>query len=318
MLHSGGVRGGGGRWFAVVLVLFFVGGVLWLFVVLLFGFVVRRRRGLVWCCRGVVVGVVYASLVSVCCVCVSAVVFVVGWPGRVLSGRRWLVRSVSCCVVGRRCVVRPCVVRCVVSVVGFAGSRSLPSLSASGGLVSRVVGSVVAAGRPVAVGDCVGADAAVLSARLRLPFPSSSSGPALSVFAVGGPSAGGSFVSRLASLSGFWRGSAVGQVRVAAALAVSPGHGCVAPVVVRWWAGGAASVPLRSRLSGRPAAGSPVRLALVSGPVPGVGCRWRLSCSVCCWPGARRPAFFLLGGFAHVTQFCFSCCALVSLVPVCR
>jgi len=144
-----------------------------------------------------------------------------------------------------------------MSVVGFAGSRSLPSLPAPGGLVAQVVGSVVSSGHPVAVGCAVGADAAVLSARLRLPFPSSSSGPSLSVFAVGGPSDSSSYVSRLASLSGFWRGSALGQVRVAASLAVSPGHGCCAPVSVRWWAGGGAAVPLRVRLRRR-------SLALVS------------------------------------------------------
>jgi len=144
-----------------------------------------------------------------------------------------------------------------MSVVGFAGSRSLPSLPAPGGLVSRVVGSVVSSGRSIAGGCAVGADAAVLSARLRLPFASSTSGAALRVFAVGGPSDSGSFVSRLASLSGFWRGSALGQVRVAAALAVSPGHGCCAPVAVRWWAGGGARLPLRVRLRRR-------SLALVS------------------------------------------------------
>ena len=70
-----------------------------------------------------------------------------------------------------------------VSVVGFCGSRSLPSVPVAGGLVSRVVGSVVACRLPVAVGCCVGADAAVLSARLSLPFAPSSSRVSLSVFA---------------------------------------------------------------------------------------------------------------------------------------
>ena len=170
--------------------------------------------------------------------------------GRVVAGVGWL----SCCAgLGCRCPARRfCSWRCiVVALVGFAGSRSLPSVSAPGGLVSRVVGSVVASGHPVAVGCCVGADAAVLSARLRLGFPSSSSGHQLVLFSVGGPASGGSFVSRLASLSGFWRGSALGHVRAAAALSVSPGHGCVAPVSVRWWAGGAASVPLGRRLPRR-------------------------------------------------------------------
>ena len=130
-----------------------------------------------------------------------------------------------------------------MALVGFAGSRSLPSFSVSGGLVARVVGSVVASGRGVAVGCCVGADAAVLSARLRRRFPSSSSGSALSVFAVGG-----------ACGSGFWSGSAWWAVSLAAVLAVSPGSGCFAPVSVRWWAGGAASVPLRARLAARSSA----------------------------------------------------------------
>jgi len=136
--------------------------------------------------------------------------------------------------------------------VGFAGSRSLPSVPAPGGLVARVVGSVVAAGRPVAVGCAVGADAAVLSARLALPFSSSSSSSSLVLFAAGGPSAGPG-----SPLAGFWRGSALSAVSSAAALAVSPGHGCFAPVSVRWWAGGPASLPLRRRLRAR-------SLALVS------------------------------------------------------
>ncbi len=141
-------------------------------------------------------------------------------------------------------------------VVAFAGSRSLPSVALPGGLVSRVVGSVVASGRVVAVGDAVGADAAVLSARLALPFLSSSSRSLLLVFAVGGASGSAGVPPSLApaALSGFWAGSAVSAVCAAASLARSPGHGCVAPVAVSWWAGGGPAVPLRSRLAARSAA----------------------------------------------------------------
>jgi hypothetical protein len=131
-----------------------------------------------------------------------------------------------------------------VPVVGFCGSRSLPASAFP--FVARVVASVVSRGFRVAVGCAVGADQAVLSARVALPFVPSSSGPALSVFAVGGPSG-----------AGFWRGSALAAVRAAAALAVSPGHGLFSPVSVSWWAGGPASVPLRARLLAR-------SLALVS------------------------------------------------------
>lgn len=125
--------------------------------------------------------------------------------------------------------------------VGFAGSRAF----VSGGhpFVGQVVASVVSAGRGVAVGCAVGVDAAVLRARLALPFPSSSSGPALSVFAAGGPLAGKT------GLFGFWGASAVSLVQEAASLSRSPGHGCWSPVSVAWWAGGGG--PLRSRLRSR-------------------------------------------------------------------
>lgn len=122
--------------------------------------------------------------------------------------------------------------------VGFAGSRGLPSVPAAGGLVARVVASVLP--RTVFVGCSVGADAAVLSARLALPFSPSTSGPSLRVFSVFGPDGAGS-----------WAGSAVPVVLSAASLALSPGHGCFAPVSVSWFAGGQPALPLRRRLAFR-------------------------------------------------------------------
>lgn len=112
------------------------------------------------------------------------------------------------------------------SVVGFVGSRSLPSSAFS--LVSRVVRSVVRSGAGVAVGCSAGADSLVLSSAL-------SAGGSVSLFAVGGPVASGS-----SALSGFWSGSCSFLSGVA--------RRCAS---VRWWAGGLPGVPLRARLSGR-------------------------------------------------------------------
>ena len=89
-----------------------------------------------------------------------------------------------------------------MAVVAFAGSRSLPFDRHTVEEVSRVVAAVVAAGRTIAVGCSVGADAAVLSCRLALPFPESTSGSALRVFAVGGKEG--------EKMTGFWSGSAPG------------------------------------------------------------------------------------------------------------
>ena len=133
-----------------------------------------------------------------------------------------------------------------MAVVAFAGSRSLPFDRHTVEEVSRVVAAVVAAGRTIAVGCSVGADAAVLSCRLALPFPESTSGSALRVFAVGGKEG--------EKMTGFWSGSAVSVVSDAAELARSPGHGCFAPVQMNWWAGGEHAVLLRRRLAARSSA----------------------------------------------------------------
>jgi len=128
-----------------------------------------------------------------------------------------------------------------VALVGFVGSRSLSRSFAR--LVSCVVSAVFSAGRSVAVGCASGADALALSAALSaLPAPSSS--PSLRVFAAFGPGGVGSAGAV----------SAVPLVSRAAAVAGSPGHGLASPVVVSWWAGGGASVPLRARLAGRSSA----------------------------------------------------------------
>ena len=150
------------------------------------------------------------------------------------------------------------------SFVGFCGGRSLPGGAVA--FVSRVVSAVAGAGRGVATGCAVGGDAAVLRARLGLPFPGSTSGPSLVVFAVGGRSG-----------RGFWGSSALGLVRQAAALGVSPGHGVSVPVSVRWRAGGSRG-PLRSRLRAR----SLACVSFVAGsPSPGfvafVGGGWGVS-----------------------------------------
>lgn len=120
--------------------------------------------------------------------------------------------------------------------VGFGGSRSLPSVGASGGLVARVVASLSSLARPgasvsVFVGCCSGADAAVLSAALPWSVSAPPGFAAVRVFAAFGPGGVGS-----------WRCSAVPLVLSAAS----------APrCLVRWWAGGGASVPLVARLRAR-------------------------------------------------------------------
>jgi hypothetical protein len=108
----------------------------------------------------------------------------------------------------------------VASVVVFGGSRSLPSGSAA--LVGRVVRAVLARGSSVAVGCASGADALVVRAVL-----GAGAAALLSVFAVGAPSGAG---FRCCSVPSWVSAAAASGARLF------------------WLAGGALSVPLRSRL----------------------------------------------------------------------
>lgn len=157
-------------------------------------------------------------------------------------------------------------------MVGFAGSRVLPSVAAPGGLVARVVASLPA-GCSVSVGCSVGADAACLRAALVRGLP-------VSVFSAFGPSGRGSF-----------RGSARALVLGAAASGRAS---------VSWWAGGRGS--LRSRLVARTRAfasslgpGS-VLVAFFAGPSPSRGSS--LACRVALSSGASVFAFPVSGGVA--------------------
>jgi len=98
-----------------------------------------------------------------------------------------------------------------------AGSRRLPI---GGAAVICAALDALAPDR-VAVGCCVGADAAVLTSALA---------PRLLVFAAFGP--GGSGACSLSAVS-------------------AVAHAAAAGAVVRWWAGGGPSVPLRARLAAR-------------------------------------------------------------------
>jgi hypothetical protein len=108
-------------------------------------------------------------------------------------------------------------------VVAVAGSRALPASGAA--LVVRVASDLAAGGASFAVGCCSGADAALLAA-----VPGSVPPSLVHCFAAFGP--GG---------QGAGPFSAVPAVQAFAA-----SGGCV-----HWWAGGPASVQLRSRLAGR-------------------------------------------------------------------
>lgn len=167
-----------------------------------------------------------------------------------------------------------------------AGSRSLPA----GG--AEVIAQAVAAlpSGPVAVGCCVGADAAVLAA-----LPASR----LAVFAAFGP--GGQGACSLSS---------VGPVGMAAA----------AGAAVTWWAGGGPAVPLPARLAARtravvgaassglllfPASPSSrgswlaARLAVARGlPVVVVPLGFPASSLPVIGPGAWVPSLLVPGGWA--------------------
>jgi hypothetical protein len=108
-------------------------------------------------------------------------------------------------------------------VVAVAGSRALPA--AGSALVVRVASGLASSGASFAVGCCCGADAALLSA-----VPGSLPPSLVRCFAAFGPA-----------------GEGAGPFSAAASVqAFAASGGCV-----QWWAGGAATVPLRSRLAGR-------------------------------------------------------------------
>jgi len=132
----------------------------------------------------------------------------------------WLVFSVAASSVASCCFTGVC-----VAVVAFAGSRSLQPAFAP--LVGSVVQSVVASGRSVAVGCCVGADAFALSALTALAPPLRGGSRCLCAFGAGG--AGSCSLSAVSAVAAW---SAAGGS-------------------VSWLAGGAASVPLSTRLSAR-------------------------------------------------------------------
>lgn len=147
----------------------------------------------------------------------------------------------------------------------FCGSRGLAGAGFSA-LVGRVVASVLASGRAVRVGCCLGADAAVLSAVLQQGGASR-----LSVFSAFGP--GGQGACSL---------SAVSLVASCAAAGVS----------VRWWAGGGPRVPLRARLVARSVAlsSSPLAGVVAFFASPGSAGTW-LACSRAASAGIRVVAF---------------------------
>lgn len=177
-------------------------------------------------------------LVALLCACV-VVALVVGFGGVFFAvplavslrscGRGFLVVACRCFLLVFAASVSPCRFAGVAvlwgglvvgGVVAVAGSRGLcPSFAP---LVASVVRSVVASGRSVAVGCCVGADSAVLGSGV----PVSS----LRVFAAFGAGGVGS-----CSLS---------AVSAVSAFAAAGGS-------VAWWAGGGSSVALPVRLSAR-------------------------------------------------------------------
>lgn len=134
---------------------------------------------------------------------------------------------------------RGCLV--VAPVVMLCGSRSLPGAAVPqlGAVVSALLGS----GSLLAAGCAAGADAAAVSSAV-----SAGAAPRLAVYAVGG-SSGVGFAGSV---------SAFPVVHSAAA----------AGAAVRWWSGGAASVPLRARLVARSLAC--VRAAAAGGPGSGL------------------------------------------------
>lgn len=128
-----------------------------------------------------------------------------------------------CLLVGLRVLPVLCCLAFAVGSVAVVGSRSLPLAFAP--LVGRVVQLLVASGRSVSVGCCVGADAFALSAGVPVS--------ALQIFCAFG--AGGVGACRISA--------------VPAVLSFAASGGCVS-----WWSGGNSSVALPVRLSVRTSA----------------------------------------------------------------
>ena len=121
-----------------------------------------------------------------------------------------------------------------MALVGFCGSRALPASSSA--LISRVVCSILASRRSLAVGCCVGADASVLRAVL-----ASGAALRLSVFCAFGP------------VSPPWPAPRVSAPGASSSVSWPSGVGATlrAGASVSWWAGGGPEVPLAARLASR-------------------------------------------------------------------
>ena len=126
----------------------------------------------------------------------------------------------------------------VSGMVGFCGSRALPTSGSVSSLVVGVVGSVLGApgGRGVAVGCAIGGDALVVSSAL-----AASGAARLSVFAAFGPVSPPWPAACVSAPGASSSASSVSGVTVALAAGAS----------VSWWAGGGPGVPLAGRLAGR-------------------------------------------------------------------
>ncbi len=154
-----------------------------------------------------------------------------------------------------------------MSLIGFCGSRSLPASQAP--RLAGVVASVLASHRPLAVGCCVGVDAAVVRQALR-----AGAAPRLSVFCAFGPISPPWPAARVSAPGASSSVSSVSGVAAALAAGAS-----VSP-----WAGGGSAVPLAGRLAGRSAA--LVSAVAASGP----GCGFVAFVSSECPPHLRPSA----------------------------
>ena len=127
----------------------------------------------------------------------------------------------------------------MVGMVGFCGSRALPSSAEVSVLVAGVVGSVLSGGREVAVGCAVGCDALVLYSAL-----AAGASTRLRVFAAFGP------------VSPPWPAARVSAPGASSSVSSISGVASTlaAGACVSWWSGGGPAVPLAGRLASRSAA----------------------------------------------------------------